>query len=259
MRRSGANGVAGAAAHVGRILVALMSPLVAAALPPRCPGCGTPVAADHRFCADCWSGLRLLGPPWCAACNRPFAYDRGAAARCASCLAEPPRHAGVRAAVAYGPVARRLALRLKYGGRIGIAATMAERMVAVLPAGIDLLVPVPLHRWRLWTRGFNQAALIAAAIARRTGHAHDPFALVRRRATVPLRDLGIRGRRKAVAGAFAVPERSRVAGKAIALVDDVYTSGATAAACTQALLRAGAASVVILCWARVIAPGEGGD
>ncbi|MCP3734546.1 ComF family protein [Sphingomonas sp. RP10(2022)] len=247
------------AAHIVRLARHGAGHLVALALPPRCPGCGVPVAADHRFCAACWSGLHLLGPPWCAGCNLPFSFDRGPGACCAACLADPPRHAGVRAAVAYGSVARQLALKLKYGGRIGVAATMAERIVPVMPAGLDLLVPVPLHRWRLWSRGYNQAGLIAAALQRRMGLAHDPFALVRRRGTAVLRGLGHRGRRQAVAGAFAVPDPARVRGKAIGLVDDVYTSGATAAACTRALLAAGAASVTVLCWARVIADGEGGD
>uniref|UniRef100_UPI0020C6FF63 double zinc ribbon domain-containing protein n=1 Tax=Sphingomonas bacterium TaxID=1895847 RepID=UPI0020C6FF63 len=95
----------------------LLHRVVSLALPPRCPGCGTPVGEDHRFCAGCWSQLRFVGPPWCAACNTPFDYDRGERARCAACLADPPHHAGIRAAVAYGTVSRRLALRLKYGGR----------------------------------------------------------------------------------------------------------------------------------------------
>lgn len=200
--------------------------------------------------------MRLIAPPWCAACNRPFAFDRGEGTCCARCTAEPPRHTGVRAAVAYGAIARSLALKLKYGGRIGIAATMAERMRAIVPAEIELLIPVPLHRWRLWTRGYNQAALIAAALARRTGIAHDPLALIRRHATPALRGLGARERAKTVAGAFAVPDRTRVAGRALGLVDDVYTSGATADACTAMLLRAGAASVTILCWARVLGDGD---
>lgn len=250
----GGSAIGWAAARAGRSVAAV----TAWALPPRCPGCGMPVAADHRFCATCWSGLHLLAPPWCASCNRPFAFDRGAGARCASCIADPPQHGGVRAAVAYGPVARDLALKLKYGRRMGIAVTMAERMAPGLPDGIDLLVPVPLHRWRLWTRGYNQAALIAAALHRRTGIVHDPFVLTRCRPTVALKGLGKRDRRKAVAGAFAIADRDRVRGRAVGLVDDVYTSGATAAACTRILLAAGAASVTILCWARVIDDASAG-
>ena len=224
------------------------------ALPPRCAGCGVPVGADHRFCADCWTALRFLGPPWCAACNRPFAFDRGAGALCGACLSQLPRHGGVRAAVAYGPVARALALRLKYGGRIAFAETMARQMIRLLPADADLLIPVPLHRWRIWTRGFNQAALIAAAVSRLADVPHDRTALIRKRRTAPLRRLGGRQRARMVKGAFALSggARDRLRGASIVLVDDVYTSGATADACTRVLLGAGAASVTILCWARVL-------
>jgi ComF family protein len=240
-------------------VAAALRTLLGLALPPRCGGCGVPVAEDHRFCATCWGGLRFLGRPWCAGCNAPFAFDRGENARCGACLADPPRHAGVRAAVAYGPVARALALRLKYGGRIGFAETMARQMARLVPAGADLLVPVPLHRWRIWTRGFNQAALIADSLARLTDVPHDCAALIRTRRTAPLRGLGGPQRARMVTGAFAIPEgrRDALRGKAIVLVDDVYTSGATTDACTRALLRAGAGSVTILCWARVLS--DAGD
>jgi ComF family protein len=239
-----------------RRIAASLAPLLALALPPRCPGCATPVDADHRFCAACWQGLRFVTPPWCAQCNRPFDYDRGEEAWCGACLSDPPRHEGVRAAVAYGAVARRLALKLKYGGRIGIAETMASLMARSLPTRVDLLVPVPLHRGRLWSRGFNQAALIARALGRRTGVAVDVATLVRTRRTEALRGLDGARRRRMVAGAFGVVDRGAVAGRAIVLVDDVYTSGATADACTRALLRAGAASVTIACWARVLGDGD---
>lgn len=224
------------------------------ALPPRCPGCGSPVAADHRFCASCWNGLHFLGPPWCAACNRPFAHDRGDGALCAACLTQPPRHAGVRAAVAYGPVARGLTLRLKYGGRTAFAATMARAMHRLMPEQAALIVPVPLHRWRLWSRGFNQAALIATTLANLSAVPADLNVLVRTRQTTVLRGLGRRQRGKAVAGAFAVAAggRDRLRGRAVVLIDDIYASGATSAACTATLLAAGAESVTILCWARVL-------
>lgn len=229
--------------------------LVALALPPRCPGCGEVVDDDHRFCAACWRGLTLIAPPWCAACNRPFEFDRGPAALCGACLARPPIHDGARAAVAYGPAARTLVLRLKYGGRTAHAATAARFMARHVPGDADLLVPVPLHRWRIWGRGFNQAALIARELSGSSGVPMALDLLRRVKATPVLRGMGPRGRAQAVAGAFALGERAkeRVRERSVVLVDDVYTSGATTDACVRVLKRAGAARVTILCWARVIA------
>jgi ComF family protein len=210
--------------------------------------------ADHRFCARCWSSIRFLGPPWCASCHIPFEFDRGEDAQCGECLANPPPHDGVRAAVAYGDVARHIALKLKYGGKTAYAATMAQAMARLMPEGAELLVPVPLHRWRIWGRGFNQAALIAEALTRASGVPADAHLLRRVKATPVLRGLGHRGRAKAVAGAFALaPDATeRLKGKTIVLVDDVHTSGATSEACARVLKRGGAARVILLCWARVL-------
>ena len=232
----------------------MLTRIVDLALPPRCPGCGAVTREPHRFCAGCWTSLRFIAPPWCAGCNLPFDYDRGGDALCGECLARPPRHGGIRAAVAYGDVARTVALQLKYGGRTGLARTMAAPMSRVMPVGADLLVPVPLHRARLWGRGFNQAALIASAVGRMTGVRSDPLLLRRRRSTPVLRGLGVRERARVVAGAFdLVPgDADRLAGRHVVLVDDVYTSGATADACVRTLLAGGAARVTILCWARVL-------
>lgn len=236
------------------MLSALLRPVVAYALPPRCAGCGAITDTDHRFCIECWASLRFLGPPWCAACHAPFEYDRGEGARCGRCLANPPVHGGINAAVAYGPVARTLALRLKYGGRASLAKTAASLMMRHLPRDADILVPVPLYRWRIWSRGYNQAGLIAAALARESGLTWIPDLLVRTRSTPALRNMGGKARRQAVRGAFAIEKekRAHVLGRHVVLVDDVYTSGATTDACVSTLRKAGAAHVSILCWARVI-------
>ena len=228
------------------------------ALPPRCPGCGAIVADPNRFCLDCWRSLAFLGEPCCLRCGLPFAFAGSSAAECGRCLAEPPPFDRLRAAVAYGEVSRRVALKLKYSGRPGLASTLAHFMLRHLePEGGEgraLLVPVPLHRWRIWKRGYNQSALIATALARRSGVPAELDLIRRTRATPPLRDLGRRERALAVRGAFALAPGARpgLAGRRIILVDDVYTSGATASACARILKRGGAASVEILCWARVV-------
>lgn len=239
---------------------ATLRPLLDFALPPRCPGCGAITAEPHRFCLDCWRSLSFLAEPCCACCGIPFAYPAEAEALCGRCLAQPPAFDRLRAAVAYGEVSRQVALRLKYSGRPGLAETLAHFMLRHLrPGDVEpLLVPVPLHRWRIWKRGYNQAALIASALSRRAGLPVGLDLLSRTRATPPLRGLGRRERALAVRGAFEVPPRARdrLAGRPVLLVDDVYTSGATAAACARALKRGGAASVDVLCWARVVPAGD---
>ena len=197
------------------------------ALPPRCSACGVIVADVHSFCADCWTSVEFLGAGGCKTCGLPLqATD---ADTCAVCLAKPPRIARTRSALAYSDISRSLAIRLKYGRKVAIAKTMARYMAPLVAADGDrLLVPVPLHRSRLWWRGFNQSALIAAELSKRLGVETDALVLTRTRRTPPLKGMSALQRRKAVAGAFRVRDPSLVRGKTIVLVDDVLTTGSTA-------------------------------
>ena len=225
------------------------------ALPPRCAGCGLIVADTHSFCPECWKEVEFLGDGGCATCGIPLQATE--AETCAACLAMPPRIARTRAAVAYGELARGLAIRLKYGRKVAIARTMARYMAPLVSTGEEtILVPVPLHRTRLWGRGFNQSALVARELSRRLKIASAPMALRRVKRTPPLKGMSPLQRRKTVAGAFKVKDKSAVAGKTVILVDDVLTTGSTAEACARTLQRAGAARVELVSWARVVRPTQ---
>jgi ComF family protein len=224
-------------------------------LPPRCPGCRVIVDGDGRFCSTCWQALRFITAPICARCGTPFEVDPGPDAECGPCLAEPPRYARARAALVYGGPARTVLLALKHGDRQYLAKMMATHMAragAGMIGAETLFVPVPLHRWRLWRRGFNQSLLLARALAARGQGELAIDALVRAKPTPPSVGMGRAARARNVRGAFRVRDRTLVAGRSIVLVDDVLTTGATADACARVLRRAGAADVLVLTFARVV-------
>lgn len=226
--------------------------------PPRCAACAAFVDRHGHLCADCWSGLRLLAPPLCRACGLPLPQGAGPDPLCAACTARAPAFARARAACAYADVARRLVLAFKHGERTELAPLLAgfvARAGAELLAACDLIVPVPLHRLRLWRRGFNQSLLLAEELARRGDRPLARDALLRVRATRSQQGLDAAARRRNVTpAAFAVHPRRRdlVAGRAVLLVDDVLTTGATLEACARTLLRAGAARVDVVVFARVV-------
>ena len=226
------------------------------ALPPRCPGCGAIVDEVHSFCPECWKQVEFLGSGGCRTCGLPLHATN--IDECAVCLAAPPRIARTRAAVAYDDLSRGLAIRLKYGRKVAIARTMARYMAPLVDSveGDRILVPVPLHRSRLWSRGFNQSALIAHELSRRLLIDTELFALRRIRRTPPLKGMSLLQRRRAVAGAFSVADPARVEGKSVILVDDVLTTGSTAEACARTLKRAGAVQVELISWARVVKPSQ---
>jgi ComF family protein len=225
------------------------------ALPPRCAGCGIIVADVHSFCADCWKQVEFLGETGCKTCGMPLGATEQTT--CGACLARPPRIHRTRAAVAYGELSRSLAIRLKYGRKVAVARTMARYMAPLVSeTGDRLLVPVPLHRTRLWNRGFNQSALVARELSRRLGIAANPLVLRRIRRTPPLKGMSPLQRRKTVSGAFRVRDKAAISGKTVILVDDVLTTGSTAEACARTLRRAGAARVELVSWARVVKPSQ---
>ncbi len=225
--------------------------------PPSCAGCGGATQDPGALCPRCWSSLRLIAPPVCPRYGTPFALDLGGTPLLSPrAIADPPAFARGRAVALYDAVARGLVHRLKYEDRQDLAGAMARMMAASgreLLAEADCVVPVPLHRWRLWRRRFNQAALLARPIARGAGLPFEPRLLARVKATRSQVGLSRAGRAENLQGAFRVPPaaRARLAGRRVLLVDDVATTGATGNAAARALIRGGAASVDLLTFALV--------
>ena len=193
----------------------------------------------------------------------PFDIDPGGETICGPCHAKAPDFDRARALLRYDDASKSLILGFKHGDRLDRAPAFArwlERTGRPLLVETDMIVPVPLHRWRLWKRRYNQAAILAERLARLCGRPHDPLLLERKRATPSQGEMpSAKARRRNVLGAFRVPpgKTAQVRGRNILLVDDVFTTGATLNACARALKRAGAARVDALTLARVVRAGSG--
>jgi ComF family protein len=228
-----------------------------ALLPPRCLACGGSVDRQGGLCPGCWGGLSFIVAPFCACCGLPFEFAVEGESLCGACAAEPPPYGRARAVLVYDDGSRPLVLGFKHGDRTHAARSFGlwlARAGAELLADADLLVPVPLHRWRLFRRRYNQAALLALSVGRQAGIRVVPDLLVRRRATASQGGLDRASRKRNVTGAFRLRRGAEpvVAGRRLLLVDDVLTTGATLTECAKILRRAGAARVDVLTLARVV-------
>lgn len=226
--------------------------------PAQCPVCGETLAEGRRdpLCGVCWAAIPRVTPPWCERCGRPFpglTPAPGTVTSCGPCRAEPPAWDWARAGAEYEGVVRQAIHAFKFEGRRALARPLA----ALVPGppegwvggGVEALVPVPLAPSRQRERGFNQAVLLAERLAAGRGVPVRSGWLRRVRATGPQTDLGAAERHANVRGVFEAT--AAVAGRHVVVVDDVLTTGATAAECVRALRRVGAARVGVLTVARV--------
>jgi ComF family protein len=226
------------------------------ALPTLCVSCREPVDGEG-VCASCWAKLSFIAPPFCPRLGIPFVYDPGPELLSMEAIANPPAYQRARAAVRYDDVARTLVHALKYQDRTDLAPAMGRWMARAgreLLDGADVLVPVPLHWRRGWSRRYNQSGALARVIGQQSGVKVAAEALRRVRATEQQIGLSRAQRAENVQGAFEVaPDRmADIQGRRVVLIDDVLTSGATSDACARALLRAKAAQVDVLVFARVV-------
>jgi ComF family protein len=239
----------GACAHIGRLALDI-------ALPTLCVACREPVHGEG-VCAECWSKLSFIAPPYCPRLGIPFVYDPGPELLSMEAIANPPAYQRARAAVRYDDVARTLVHALKYQDRTDLAPAIGRWMARAgreLLGEADVLVPVPLHWRRGWSRRYNQSGALARVIERQTGVKLKSEALRRIRPTEQQIGLSRKDRASNVQGAFkvATERKADIEGRRVVLIDDVLTSGATVDACARALLRVKAAQVDVLVFARVV-------
>src|ERR1700684_2085399 len=237
---------------------ALLRATLDLALPPLCASCREPVDGKG-LCPSCWSKLSFITRPYCERLGIPFVYDPGPGILSMEAIASPPAYHRARAAVRFDDISRALVHALKYGDRLDLAPMMGRWLALAgreLLAEADALVPVPLHWRRNWARRFNQSGMLAAAVSSETGVPVAAAALKRVKATFQQVGRSRTARAANIQGAFRVPAEGKaaIAGRKLVLVDDVLTSGATAEGCARALLRAGAANVDVLVFARVADP-----
>lgn len=225
--------------------------------PPQCISCAAPVTSDFGLCGDCWRDTPFVAGLVCDLCGVPLpGDDPGHRVLCDDCMTIARPWGQGRAALIYKDNARKMVLALKHGDRMDLARPAAKWMLRVaqpiLQPGM-LVVPIPLHWFRLIRRQYNQAALLSGALAKLSGLPHCPDALTRHRFTGSQDGRTRDGRFANLVSAFSVPRRHQklVAQRDVLLVDDVMTSGATFAAATEALFVAGARSVAVLSFARV--------
>ncbi len=235
----------------------LLGALADVAVPPVCCHCHRATSGNHGLCGACWSQMTFIEPPVCAVLGTPFSHDPGAGIVSADAIADPPPFSKLRSVAAHDRTGRALVHRLKFGDRPDLARMMANLMVRAGRELLDedrIIVPVPLYRWRLWRRRFNQAAELGAALSALTGLQHDPLVLQRIRKTKQQVGLTARQRQDNVRGAFRVDSAAaiRISGRKVLIVDDVYTTGATIKAAARALMRAGAADVCALTFTRAV-------
>lgn len=234
-------------------------------LPPRCIVTGDMVDRQGMLTPAAWRALNFIERPFCISCGIPFSYDRGdesngAPLHCADCLDHPPPYSKARAALRYDEASRDLILGFKHADKTHAVLAFIpwmRRAGTEILGQTDLLIPVPLHSWRLLRRRYNQAALIARALSKETGLPHCPDMLVRTRATPSQGHLGAKERRRNVKKAFALNPVyvERIKGLNVTIIDDVLTTGATVSECARALKKAGAREVNVLTLARTVKPG----
>lgn len=222
--------------------------------PPVCAICRKEIETAHCLCPECFKKLKFITRPYCKICGRPFEYNAFGDLICGSCM-EKPRFDMARSILVYDAFSRQLVLSFKHGDHIELTTLLTKFLLSADPelfSGTDMIIPVPLHRFRLLKRKYNQAGLLCSKLSDKTGIPYCPDILKRIKHTKSQGHLSRQKRHKNLRNAFQVTKTEKISGKTILLIDDVMTSGATLFECAKTLKKSGANKVKVLTLYRVI-------
>ncbi len=230
-------------------------------LPPQCSRCSCRTADSHKLCGDCWEKIRFLDNPQCQLCGWPFEFETKDHFLCADCSRQPPLFTKGRSALQYDDITRHMIIKFKHGDGVYLSKTFATLMKKAsgdVFEEADILMPIPLHRWRLFRRGYNQSALLVKNLAKLSKIPAAYHVLCRHKSTKSQEGLSRKERLMNMRNVFCVPEKKKrlVQNKVIVLIDDVWTTGATLTEACRTLLSCGAREVRVLTLARVIRPNQ---
>ena len=224
--------------------------------PPQCGLCREIIADNGEICGNCWQKLNFISDPLCAVCGYPHEFDMGESAQCGACMANPPQFHGHRSPLYYDEHSKRLVHDLKYYDRPIMVRRLAQWMAQAAPQWLALenalLIPIPIHRYRMWKRKYNQSALLAKTMAKYCEVEVALEGLSRIKNRPPQASLSRNMRLKNLGGAFKVDPKTNLKNRPIILIDDVMTTGATVNACAKVLKQAGSGRVFCLTLARTV-------
>lgn len=225
-------------------------------LPPVCLNCHQPLDLSHHLCAPCWQGLDFISKPYCQINGTPLPFDLGEGAISATAQAHPPSYGRARAVAHYNDTMRTLIHKLKYQDRHELVTLMAIWLQTAgkeLIDECDLIIPIPLHKKRLWERRFNQSTLLGKKLSELSQKPIDLTILKRTKQTKSQVGLSLKARKANLAGAFKLTKQktNTIYNKSILLIDDVITTGSTVNSAAKVLKNAGAKTVDVLSLAHV--------
>ncbi len=243
--------VSGIYATVGKYYKCFFWGVVTYLMPPKCLSCRELIWGEAGLCCICWKKCTFIRELCCIKCGRLSRYQ---GLICGFCIQEPPDYECARSLIDFNFVSKGFIHDLKYRDRTDLIHFFAKLLASAhcdLVADVDMVIPVPMHYFRRMLRSYNQAHILAFALANNIGKQFAPWILKKSRLTPTQTLMNKKKRKQNLKGSFNILNVADIKGKKVLLIDDVMTTGSTVNICSKVLKNAGAVSVKVLTIASV--------